>query len=128
MKEVVRSGDCASGGKRSRIQTMVHQFSEVWGLRESGDFESYYVTDCPRAMLRPTDRGGIVRGNRTHAEMSCEGRDHAKRTRPKVLKQVVERGEEATTSPEGLSYPKAKRQLERRWTRRSATVPQKRIY
>ncbi|RRT39402.1 hypothetical protein B296_00048334 [Ensete ventricosum] len=26
-----------------------------------------------------------------------------------VLKQVVERGEEATTSPEGLSYPKAKR-------------------
>ncbi|RZS23237.1 hypothetical protein BHM03_00056133 [Ensete ventricosum] len=26
-----------------------------------------------------------------------------------VLKQVVERGEEATTSPEGLNYPKAKR-------------------
>ncbi|RRT56446.1 hypothetical protein B296_00035488 [Ensete ventricosum] len=45
-----------------------------------------------------------------------------------VLKQVVERGEEATTSPEGLSYPKEKRQLERRWTRRSATVLQRRIY
>ncbi|RRT42441.1 hypothetical protein B296_00007492 [Ensete ventricosum] len=28
----------------------------------------------------------------------------------------------------GLSYPKAKRQLERWWTRRSTTVPQRRIY
>ncbi|RWV83925.1 hypothetical protein GW17_00054403 [Ensete ventricosum] len=45
-----------------------------------------------------------------------------------VLKQVVEKGEEATTSPEGLSYPKAKRQLERKWTRRSGTVPHRRIY
>ncbi|RRT76250.1 hypothetical protein B296_00013751 [Ensete ventricosum] len=42
--------------------------------------------------------------------------------------QVVERGEEATTSPVGLSYPKAKRWLERRWTRRSTTVPQRQIY
>ncbi|RZR95662.1 hypothetical protein BHM03_00024548 [Ensete ventricosum] len=41
----------------------------------------------------------------------------------KVLKQEVERGEEATTSPEGLSYPKSKHWLERRWTRRSVTVP-----
>ncbi|RWW82291.1 hypothetical protein BHE74_00009257 [Ensete ventricosum] len=47
------------------------------------------------------------------------GRGHT--GRDQVLKQVVERGEEATTSPEGLSYPKAKRRLERRWTRRSAT-------
>ena len=38
-----------------------------------------------------------------------------------VLKQGVERGEEATTSPEGLSYPKLSNQLEWRWTRRSAT-------
>ncbi|RWW27829.1 hypothetical protein GW17_00007725 [Ensete ventricosum] len=38
-----------------------------------------------------------------------------------VSKQVVERGEEATTSPVGLSYPKAKHRLKRRWTRRSAT-------
>ncbi|RRT58193.1 hypothetical protein B296_00005016 [Ensete ventricosum] len=45
-----------------------------------------------------------------------------------VLKQVIERGEEATTSPVGLSYPKAKRRLERRWTRRSTTVSQRRIY
>ncbi|RRT42965.1 hypothetical protein B296_00008792 [Ensete ventricosum] len=36
-------------------------------------------------------------------------------------KQVVERGKEATTSPAGLNYPKAKRRLERRWTRRSTT-------
>ncbi|RRT56200.1 hypothetical protein B296_00037090, partial [Ensete ventricosum] len=42
--------------------------------------------------------------------------------------RVVERGEEATTSPEGLSYPKAKCWLERRWTRRSTTMPQRRIY
>ncbi|RWW08185.1 hypothetical protein GW17_00028388 [Ensete ventricosum] len=42
--------------------------------------------------------------------------------------EVVERGEEATTSPVGLSYPKAKCRLERRWTRRSTTVPQRRIY
>ncbi|RRT33944.1 hypothetical protein B296_00037794 [Ensete ventricosum] len=45
-----------------------------------------------------------------------------------VLKQVVERGEEAAMSPTGLSYPKVKRRLERRWTRRSTTVPQRRIY
>ncbi|RZS07205.1 hypothetical protein BHM03_00037998, partial [Ensete ventricosum] len=45
-----------------------------------------------------------------------------------VLKQVVERGEEATTSPEGLSYPKAKRRPERRWTWRSAIVSQRRTY
>ncbi|RWW11137.1 hypothetical protein GW17_00025277 [Ensete ventricosum] len=39
-----------------------------------------------------------------------------------VSKQVVERGEEATTSPVGLNYPKVKRRLERRWTQRSTTV------
>ncbi|RWW10519.1 hypothetical protein GW17_00025930 [Ensete ventricosum] len=44
-----------------------------------------------------------------------------------VLKQMVERGEEAMTSLEGLSYPKAKRQSEWRWTRRSAIVLQRRI-
>ncbi|RZS03148.1 hypothetical protein BHM03_00033292 [Ensete ventricosum] len=37
--------------------------------------------------------------------------------------RVVERDEEATTSPAGLSYPKAKNRLERRWTRRSTIVP-----
>ncbi|RWV83070.1 hypothetical protein GW17_00055371 [Ensete ventricosum] len=42
--------------------------------------------------------------------------------------RVVGRGEEATTSLVGLSYPKAKRRLERRWTRRSTTVPQRQIY
>ncbi|RZR71655.1 hypothetical protein BHM03_00006237 [Ensete ventricosum] len=41
----------------------------------------------------------------------------------KVLKQVVEWGEEATTNPEGLNYPKAKRRSEWRWTWRSAIVP-----
>ncbi|RZR76201.1 hypothetical protein BHM03_00000833 [Ensete ventricosum] len=45
-----------------------------------------------------------------------------------VLKQVVERGEKATMSPVGLSYPKAKCRLEMRWTRRSTTVLQRRIY
>ncbi|RRT57892.1 hypothetical protein B296_00021775, partial [Ensete ventricosum] len=45
-----------------------------------------------------------------------------------VLKQVVERGEEVTMSPMWLSYPKAKRRLERRWTRRSTTVQQRQIY
>ncbi|RWW23748.1 hypothetical protein GW17_00011996, partial [Ensete ventricosum] len=42
--------------------------------------------------------------------------------------RVVERGEEATTSPERLSYPSAMHWSEREWTRRSATVPQRRIY
>ncbi|RZR98499.1 hypothetical protein BHM03_00027852 [Ensete ventricosum] len=42
--------------------------------------------------------------------------------------RVVERGEEATTNPKGLSYPKVKRQLERRRTRKSTIVPQRRIY
>ncbi|RWV76857.1 hypothetical protein BHE74_00015497 [Ensete ventricosum] len=45
-----------------------------------------------------------------------------------MLKQVVERAEEATTSPVRLSYPKAKYRLERKWTQRSTTVPQRRIY
>ena len=39
----------------------------------------------------------------------------------KVLKQGVEKSEEATTSLEGLSYPKSSNQLEWRWTRRSVT-------
>ncbi|RWW60128.1 hypothetical protein BHE74_00032896 [Ensete ventricosum] len=38
----------------------------------------------------------------------------------KVLKQVVERGEEATTSPEGLSSPKSKRWSE--WRRGGTSV------
>ncbi|RRT35470.1 hypothetical protein B296_00015780 [Ensete ventricosum] len=42
--------------------------------------------------------------------------------------RVVERSEEAMTSPVGLSYPKAKRRLERRWIQRSTTVPQRPIY
>ncbi|RWW02710.1 hypothetical protein BHE74_00020759 [Ensete ventricosum] len=32
------------------------------------------------------------------------------------------------TSPEGLSYPKVKCRLKRRWTQRSATMSQRRIY
>ncbi|RZS23609.1 hypothetical protein BHM03_00056575, partial [Ensete ventricosum] len=35
---------------------------------------------------------------------------------------------EDKADPVGLSYPKAKRRLERRWTRRSTTVSQRRIY
>ncbi|RWV93870.1 hypothetical protein GW17_00043639 [Ensete ventricosum] len=41
---------------------------------------------------------------------------------------VVKRGEEATTSLVGLSYPKTKHRLERRWTHKSTTVLQWRIY
>ncbi|RWW24716.1 hypothetical protein GW17_00010970 [Ensete ventricosum] len=47
---------------------------------------------------------------------SCPVRDRIMRR-----KQVVERGEDATTSPVRLNYPKAKRRLERRWTRRNTT-------
>ncbi|RWV85622.1 hypothetical protein BHE74_00015234 [Ensete ventricosum] len=62
--------------------------------------------------------------------MSRERRDHTKNCQEntEVLKQVVEMGEEAKMSPEGLSYPKAKRRLERRWTRKSTTVPQRQTY
>ncbi|RWW05382.1 hypothetical protein GW17_00031345 [Ensete ventricosum] len=35
---------------------------------------------------------------------------------------------EDKVDPVGLSYPKAKRRLERMWTRRSTPVPQRRIY
>ncbi|RZS14483.1 hypothetical protein BHM03_00046175 [Ensete ventricosum] len=38
------------------------------------------------------------------------------------------RGDLIILSPVGLSYPKVKHRLERRWTRRSTTVPQKQIY
>ncbi|RZR86805.1 hypothetical protein BHM03_00014060 [Ensete ventricosum] len=44
-----------------------------------------------------------------------------------VLKQLMERSEEMTTSPEGLSHPQAKRRSEWRWTR-SVTMPQRRVY
>ncbi|RRT32604.1 hypothetical protein B296_00051220 [Ensete ventricosum] len=54
------------------------------------------------------------------------GCDHREEVRLQV--QVVERGKEATMSPVGLSYPKVKRRLERRWTRRNTIVPQRRIY
>ncbi|RWV96834.1 hypothetical protein BHE74_00043550 [Ensete ventricosum] len=64
--------------------------SEVRGLQELlGD-------DCPRAMLRP----GVTQEWFSH---SLKG---ARQVRGQG--QVVERGEEATTSPEGLSYPKSK--------------------
>ncbi|RWW50336.1 hypothetical protein BHE74_00043424 [Ensete ventricosum] len=55
------------------------------------------------------------------------GASPATRWQRPCMRVVVERGEEAT-SPVGLSYPKAKRRLEKRWTRRSSTVPQRRIY
>ncbi|RZS24758.1 hypothetical protein BHM03_00057869 [Ensete ventricosum] len=42
--------------------------------------------------------------------------------------RVIERDEEATTSPVGLSYPKVKHRLERRWTWRSTIVPHRWIY
>ncbi|RWW16448.1 hypothetical protein GW17_00019670 [Ensete ventricosum] len=73
---------------------------------------------------------GELPKERTQSEVAealrCVGRGHT--WRDQVLKQVVERGKEATMSPEGLSYPKAKRQTERRWTRRSVIVSQRRIY
>ncbi|RWW76152.1 hypothetical protein BHE74_00015780 [Ensete ventricosum] len=56
------------------------------------------------------------------------GMSPATRWRRSCMRVVVGRGEEATTSPVGLSYPKVKRRLERRWTRRSTIVPQRRIY
>ncbi|RRT35112.1 hypothetical protein B296_00044566 [Ensete ventricosum] len=42
--------------------------------------------------------------------------------------RVVERGEELIMSPVGLNYPKAQCRLERRWTRRSTIIQQRRIY
>ncbi|RRT49405.1 hypothetical protein B296_00023344 [Ensete ventricosum] len=46
----------------------------------------------------------------------------------KGVEARVDRGEEATTSPKGLSYPKAKHQSEWRWTQRSAIVSRRQIY
>ncbi|RWW71149.1 hypothetical protein BHE74_00021122 [Ensete ventricosum] len=58
------------------------------------------------------------------------GLDHTKNypENIEVLKQGIKRGEEATTSSERLSYPKAKRRSKWRWTRRSVTMSQRRIY
>ncbi|RWW24314.1 hypothetical protein BHE74_00033939 [Ensete ventricosum] len=41
---------------------------------------------------------------------------------------MIERGEEVTTSLAGISYLKATCRSEMRWTWRSVTVPQRRIY
>ncbi|RZS03609.1 hypothetical protein BHM03_00033796 [Ensete ventricosum] len=46
----------------------------------------------------------------------------------KGVEARVNSGEEATTSPKGLSYPKAKHQSEWRWTQRSAIVSRRQIY
>ncbi|RWV77275.1 hypothetical protein GW17_00061916, partial [Ensete ventricosum] len=56
------------------------------------------------------------------------GRQHMGAVYHQGSSQIASTSEEATTSPVGLSYPKTKRRLERRWTRRSTTVPQRRIY
>ncbi|RWV96156.1 hypothetical protein GW17_00041152 [Ensete ventricosum] len=87
-------------------------------------------------MLRPgvaqewVDEGELPRERTKNRRWRRPYEVLAKATRREVITReyVVERDEEATMSPEGLSYPKAKRRLEKRWTRRSTTVPQRRIY
>ncbi|RZS23134.1 hypothetical protein BHM03_00055995 [Ensete ventricosum] len=58
-----------------------------------------------------------------HCSHSFKGAQQV-RGQDRVLKQVVERGEEAMTSPEGLNYPKVKRQLEiRDGTSMESSIP-----
>ncbi|RRT31422.1 hypothetical protein B296_00053921 [Ensete ventricosum] len=79
-------------------------------------------------MLRP----GVTQERENEGKLPRERTKNRRWRRPyEVLAEatygevVVERGEEATTSPVALSYPKAKRRLERRLTQRSTTVPQR---
>ncbi|RWV79466.1 hypothetical protein GW17_00059387 [Ensete ventricosum] len=71
-------------------------------------------------IIQRYDRSGW-RVGLLHCSHSLKGAQQV-RGQDRVLKQVVERGEKAMTNLEGLSYPKVKHRLERRWTRRSATM------
>ncbi|RZS21321.1 hypothetical protein BHM03_00053948 [Ensete ventricosum] len=83
-------------------------------------------------MLRPgvtqewVDEGGLPRERTKNRRWQRSYEVLAEATHGEVI--VVKRGEEATTSSMGLNYPKAKCRLERRWTQRSATISQRRIY
>ncbi|RZS04061.1 hypothetical protein BHM03_00034333 [Ensete ventricosum] len=64
---------------------------------------------------RSWDPKALARGKRTQRRVllknmpqCCHSDCHEESENPEVLKQVVQRGEDVTTSPEGLSYPKSK--------------------
>ncbi|RWW59628.1 hypothetical protein BHE74_00033419 [Ensete ventricosum] len=82
-------------------------------LAKSEDFESYQATNFPWGDLI------IQRYDRSDWRVRLIQCSHSLKGVRQVrgLGRVVERGEEAMTSLEGLSYPKAKRRSKRRWTR-----------
>ncbi|RWV83775.1 hypothetical protein GW17_00054577 [Ensete ventricosum] len=85
----------------------------------------------PRPRLAFQQKNEATPQFRVQVPMSpMRGLDHTKNypENIEVLKQGIKRGEEATTSSERLSYPKAKRRSKWRWTRRSVTMSQRRIY
>ncbi|RWW50583.1 hypothetical protein BHE74_00043141 [Ensete ventricosum] len=81
-------------------------------------------------MLRP----GVMCGRRAAGELDCSSA-YIRLREPGKSEDKTEgvevggrKGRRSELSPEGLSYPKAKRRPELRWTRRSATMTQRRIY
>ncbi|RWW76651.1 hypothetical protein BHE74_00015248 [Ensete ventricosum] len=75
------------------------------------------------------DEGQLPK-ERTQSEVAealrCVDKGHTWRDR--MSKQAVERGEEATMSPEGLSYPKSKASVKKEVDSEECPVSQKRIY
>ncbi|RZS06074.1 hypothetical protein BHM03_00036671 [Ensete ventricosum] len=125
------SGDCISEESQSRESTykMEHGAeAQSFPLTEVKDMNSRSFEAHAPYLRDAFDRGTKVT-QLVEAKLGSEGLSMGQEdAEAEVLKQVVERGEEATTSLEGLSYPKAKRRLERRWTRRSVIMPQRQIY
>ncbi|RRT31652.1 hypothetical protein B296_00058233, partial [Ensete ventricosum] len=132
IKKLVRSKDCAGREIEAEDPDNGAPILTKGNPRMGGEGElpKERTQSKMAKALRCVGRGHTLRDLSPNAEMSREGYDHAVNCleNTKVLKQVVESGEEATMSPVGLGYPKAKRRLERKWTQRSVIMPKRRIY
>ncbi|RWW24537.1 hypothetical protein GW17_00011174 [Ensete ventricosum] len=127
------------GGSSVCAHRSLHQMKalviSMWGLctidgmiRVARELDCFSAHILLREPDKSEDKAEKVKVAIKEAKENKIGTSPAIRWRRPYMRVVVERGEEVTTHPVGLSYPKEKYRLERRWTRRSTTVPQRRIY
>ncbi|RZS27962.1 hypothetical protein BHM03_00061506 [Ensete ventricosum] len=115
----------APTGQISRKNVMVLQRENH--VQQIANVEEYLNTITPQSS---TDRASdsscmVLKTKRASRHMHLISEKHLTE---ELRRLNLRRYKEKTTSLEGLSYPKAKRSSEWNWTRRSATVPQRRIY
>ncbi|RRT74207.1 hypothetical protein B296_00032574 [Ensete ventricosum] len=112
----------APTGQISRKNGMVLQRENH--VQQTAHVEEYLNTITPQSS---TDRASDEESLHDLPRELDYSNAHIRLKEPGKLENKAEY-KEKTTSLEGLSYPKAKRSSEWNWTRRSATVPQRRIY